>query len=75
MKIKKMRCKKCHSNDVVYIEDISCWRRVLGEKDGNTIIASRYKTEGFDEGGQNFRFFCRSCLHEWPADIQKCKFI
>ena len=70
----EMKCGQCGGADVVYVEDISCWRRVLGEKNGKTVIDGFYRTDGFDEGTHP-RFLCRSCQREWPAESQNCDFI
>ena len=72
-KVTEIKCDECGENDVVYVEDISCWRRVLGSKDGTTIVDGFYNTDGFDDG-TNSRFLCRSCAHEWPADRDKLEF-
>ena len=68
------KCEKCSSDDVVYVEDISCWRRVLGTKNGQAIIDGFYRTDGFDDG-QNPRLLCRSCLHERPVDADTLEFV
>ena len=72
-----VRCEKCGSDDIVYVEDISCWRRVLGRKndDGLTVIDAFYRTDGFDEEGEHPRLMCRSCDHEWAVDADALEFV
>ena len=68
-----IKCEECGDTDVIYVEDISCWRRVMGSEDGKTIINGFYRTDGFDDGDDP-RFLCRSCGHGWPADTEKLEF-
>ena len=69
-----VRCDECGSDDIVYVEDISCWRRVLGEKKGKMVIDGFYRTDDFDDG-ENPRLACRSCQHEWAVDTNAVEFV
>jgi len=63
-------CPECSTSEsVVYVEDISSYREVIGvrDKDDMVVVDGLYKTEGFDEGGTNQRFMCRACMHEWEC--------
>jgi len=69
-----VRCEKCGSKDIAYVEDISCWRRVLGTKKGKVVINAFYRTDDFDDG-ENPRLLCRSCQHEWAVDTNAVEFV
>lgn len=73
------RCPKCGNDGsegpLRFLEDITCYRPVLGVKNGVLEIDGLYRTDGYDDGG-NSRFECRGrvpigdglygeCEHEW----------
>ena len=75
------RCPKCGNDGSAgplrFLEDIICYRPVLGVKNGVLEIDGLYRTDGYDDGG-NSRFECRArietedggiteCEHEWPV--------
>ena len=69
-KTSNLQCPACGScGDFRYIEDIGCARDVIvGDPDDTPLkIHGYYTTEGFDEGGENARFECINCGHEWPV--------
>ena len=45
---------------MIYVEDISNWRRVLGRENGKIVVEGFYETEGFDDG-TNCRLMCLDC--------------
>lgn len=66
-------CPECGYDSIRYVEDISCYREVLGRDPGNDddrdarlVVDCLYKTDGYDDG-TNPRFQCGSCCHEWPC--------
>lgn len=67
-------CENCGGKELLYVEDISCWRRVRGREDGKIVVDGYYETDGFDDG-TNFRLMCRSCLHEQPVDLDAVEFV
>ncbi len=75
------RCPKCGNDGsqgpLRFLEDITCYRPVVGVKNGVLEIDSLYRTDGYDDGG-NARFECGGrvqtadgrasvCEHEWPV--------
>jgi hypothetical protein len=62
----EITCPECGYNGVRYVEDISCYREVYSLADGVLEIDGLYKTDGYDEDGQNPRLQCEHCCHEWP---------
>lgn len=75
------RCPKCGNDGLWgplrYLEDITCYREILGVKNGELQIDGLYHTDGYDEG-RNMRFECRAlfvrddgtyfeCEHEWDV--------
>lgn len=64
-------CPECGCDRIRYVEDISCYREVLGRDPGNdshderVVVDGLYKTEGYDEEATNQRFQCAECCHEW----------
>ena len=64
-----LQCPACLScGEFRYIEDISCGRNVILGEPGETPLKIHgfYETEGFDDG-DNGRFECVACGHEWPV--------
>lgn len=75
------RCPKCGNDGATgplrFLEDITCYRPILGVKHGVLEIDGLYRTDGYDDGS-NMRFECRGriatdddryaeCGHEWPV--------
>lgn len=75
------RCPKCGNDGsrgpLRFLEDITCYRPVLGVKSGVLEIDGLYRTDGYDDG-TDMRFECRAvvvtevgvhveCGHEWPV--------
>lgn len=75
------RCPKCGNDGTQgalrFLEDIVCYRPIVGVKNGVLEIDGLYRTDGYDDG-TNMRFECRGrvasdddcyaeCGHEWPA--------
>jgi hypothetical protein len=75
------RCPKCGNDGtrgaLRFLEDITCYRPILGVKGGVLEIDGLYRTDGYDDGA-NARFECRArilnddglatvCEHEWPV--------
>ena len=80
-RIGAFRCPKCGNDGskgpLRFLEDITCYRPVLGAKNGGLEIDSLYRTDGYDDGA-NGRFECRGrietehgrvaeCENEWPV--------
>ena len=74
-----MRCPKCgytglaaQGDGIRLLEDITCFRPVIGARDGLLKIQGIYVSgEGYDSG-TNLRLECRRfkpefCGHEWPV--------
>jgi hypothetical protein len=76
-----LRCPRCGNDgergELRFVEDIACYRPVVGVKDGTLQIDGLYRTDGYDDG-TNMRFECLAqittedgrhtcCFHEWPV--------
>jgi hypothetical protein len=74
------RCPKCGNDgscgEIRFVEDIACYRPVVGVKNGGLEIDGLYRTDGYDDDATNQRFECRGrlptehydeCGHEWPV--------
>ncbi|MCI0527005.1 MAG: hypothetical protein L0Y56_06055 [Nitrospira sp.] len=60
-------CPNGHSGDIVYLEDLTSFRRINGyAEDGTLLVEGFYETEGFDEQATNPRFCCEECGEEFP---------
>ena len=60
-----LTCPSCGNDQMLFIEDISCARKVRRFYPNDTlVIAGQYETNGFDEG-TNPRFQCSSCCREF----------
>ena len=69
--VEPLRCPECGHDRIEYVETIECSRYVAGiHSDGHqltVLIHGYYRTEGWDEGGRDFRWHCTECMHEWPV--------
>jgi hypothetical protein len=79
--VRAFRCPECGNDgsrgSLRFLEDITCYRPILGVAEGVLEIDGRYRTEGYDDG-VNMRFECRGlapvddgrheeCGDEWPV--------
>jgi len=75
------RCPRCGNDgadgSLRFLEDIVCYRPVIGVKNGVLEIDGLYRTDGYDDGIKA-RFECLArlpsddgsyelCNHEWPV--------